>query len=215
MLTQAKQQFVKFMQGAVNRYLALDPLSLTRLQTLHNKVVKIVLTGLPLEIYLMLTATGLEFDLVNDTNRDRHVDTVITGTPLRLLHMTLSRENRQAFFADDVSIEGNLELGRQVTHLFDQIDIDWEEHVSSVIGDVPAYQLARTARKIRSLGKETLARLKQNVNEYVHEEINLFPASEALRDFFQDVDDLRMEVDRLEVKLKHLHKTVPATRGDQ
>jgi ubiquinone biosynthesis protein UbiJ len=185
------------------------------LQALHNKVVKIVLTGTPLAIYLTGTATGLQFETVDDTNRDRHVDTVITGTPIRLLHMTLSRENRQAFFADDVTIEGNLELGRQVTHLFDQLDIDWEEHLSALIGDVPAHQLARTVRKIRAFGKATLDTLKQNVNEYVHEEINLFPASEALRDFFQDVDDLRMDVDRLEAKLKHLHQTLQATRGDK
>jgi ubiquinone biosynthesis protein UbiJ len=183
MMTQAKQMFVDALQKAVNHYLSLDPESLPRLAAVKNKIVKIELLGIGLDFYLTFTATGLQFD--------------IRGTPLRLLHMVFSGENRQQFFVDDVSIQGNLELGQQVIHLFDQIEIDWEEHLSRFIGDVPAHHLGNLARKARAWGKQTRNTLMQDVNEYVHEEINLFPASEALRDFFHDVDVLRMDTDRL------------------
>jgi ubiquinone biosynthesis protein UbiJ len=214
MMTQAKQMFVDALQKAVNHYLSLDPESLQRLAAVENKIVKMELLGIGLDFYLTFTAGGLQFEIPADKNTSIKADTVISGTPLRLLHMVFSGENRSQFFVDDVSIQGNLELGQQVIHLFDQIEIDWEEHLSRFIGDVPAHHLGNFARKAREWGKQTRRTLMQDVNEYVHEEINLFPASEALRDFFHDVDVLRMHTDRLEAKLKQLQKTVLAKRGE-
>ena len=47
---------------------------------------------------------------------------------------------------------------------------------------------------------------KRQVNEYVHEEAEFFPAREALQDFFQDIDTLRMDADRLEARVERLLK---------
>ena len=214
MINQAKQLLVTTLQKAVNHYVSLDPESVTRLQAMQHKVVKIVLLGVNVDFYLSFTATGLQFDLASAANSGLKADTIISGTPLRLLHMALSGKQRQQFFADDVSIQGNLELGQQVTHLFDQVEIDWEEHLSRLIGDIPAHHLGNFARKLRAWGQHTRQTLKQDVNEYVHEEINLFPAAEALRDFFHDVDVLRMDTDRLEAKLKQLQHMARAKRGE-
>jgi ubiquinone biosynthesis protein UbiJ len=214
MMTQAKQMLVTALQKAVNHYLSLDPESLQRLEKMRNKVVKIELLGMGVNFYLTFTAAGLQLDLPNAQNAEIKADTVIKGTPLRLLHMAVSGDKRQQFFVDDVSIQGNLELGQQVTHLFDQVDIDWEEHLSRVIGDVSAHHLGKIVRKVSAWSKHTRETLLQDVNEYVHEEIHLFPASEALRDFFHDVDILRMDTDRLEARLKQLQKQIMGKRGD-
>jgi ubiquinone biosynthesis protein UbiJ len=199
MLTEAKKKLVATLQKAVNHYLSLDPESLQRLLKVRNKIVKIELLGIGVDFYLTFTEKA---------------DTIIKGTPLRLLHMALSGEKRQQFFVEDVSIQGNLELGQQVTHLFDQVEIDWEEHFSHLVGDVSAHHLGNIFRKMKAWGKQTRNTLIQDVNEYVHEEINLFPASEALRDFFHDVDSLRMDTDRLEARLKQLQKQVLVKRGE-
>jgi ubiquinone biosynthesis protein UbiJ len=215
MLTEAKKKLVATLQKAVNHYLSLDPESLQRLLKVRNKIVKIELLGIGVDFYLTFTETGLQFDIPASIQENTiKADTIIKGTPLRLLHMALSGEKRQQFFVEDVSIQGNLELGQQVTHLFDQVEIDWEEHFSHLVGDVSAHHLGNIFRKMKAWGKQTRNTLIQDVNEYVHEEINLFPASEALRDFFHDVDSLRMDTDRLEARLKQLQKQVLVKRGE-
>jgi ubiquinone biosynthesis protein UbiJ len=187
-------------QKALNYYLSLDPDSSRRLAKLQNKIVKIDLLGIDATFFLIFSAQDVRLA----TATDRKVNTFIKGTPLRLLHMSLSGNDRKQFFADDISIEGNLELGQQVIDLFDQMEIDWEEKLSQFVGDVSAHRVGNVARQIKSWVQQTRDTFVQNTNEYIHEEINLFPPREALRDFFQDVDELRMDVDRIEARISRL-----------
>ena len=119
----------------------------------------------------------------------------------------LSKDNRQRFFAEDLIIEGNAELGQHVVELFDELQIDWEEHLSRVVGDVPAYHAGRFLRGVREWLGQTDKNFSQNVSEFVHEEAEWFPAREALNDFFSDIDTLRMDVDRAEARINSLSKT--------
>lgn len=128
----------------------------------------------------------------------------IKGTPLQLCGMLLDKDRRQQFFADDVTMEGDAELAQQVLHLFEHVHIDWEEHTSKWIGDVPAYQLGQFVKGIRSwLGKSGTS-FSQDMNDYLHEEKAWFPQREELQEFFTDVDTIRMDTDRLEARLAHL-----------
>jgi ubiquinone biosynthesis protein UbiJ len=196
-------------QKALNAYLALDPESTRRLQNLQGKVVTIEL--LAVGITFQLIFTGRDIQLQRGANAQ--ADTVITGTPLRLLQLALTKKMRQQFFADDVTITGNLELGQVVIDLFDHLDIDWEEFSAKFCGDVAAHQLGRIGRKIQSISKLTRQVLTQNVSEYLQEEVNFFPPREALQDFFQDVDQMRMDTDRLEARVNLLQQRLATSRG--
>ena len=189
-----KPGMAKAFQAALNQYLALDPETNTRFKGLQGKVVALELTGIKIILHLVFTQQGIDVTLDESVK----ADTIIKGSPLSLLHMTLNSENRKQFFAEDVSIQGDLDLGQQVMDLFDKMEIDWEEYVSRYVGDVPAHQIGRVTRSVRSFVKRTQDIFLQNTNEYLHEEIELFPSREALQDFFQEVDALRMDVDRLE-----------------
>lgn len=205
---------VTALQKAINYYLSLDPESARRLAQMQDKTVKIDLLRLNVQFYLFFSDKGVRV-VLPEASHEIHPDTIISGTPLRLLQMSLSRENRKQFFADDVSIQGNLELGQQVTDLFDHIEIDWEEKLSHVVGDVSAHHVGRVFKRVKNWVKQTHDTFLQNATEYVHEEINLFPASEALKDYCQDVDGLRMDADRLEARVNLLKKSVNASRGGQ
>ncbi len=190
-------------QNLLNKLISLDPESKNRLSKLDGKVVTIVLNMLHgIRFQLHFHASNIELK----TSEIKQADTIITGTPLSLLHLSLSPNNRKQFFAEDVSIEGNIELGQDVIALFDELDIDWEEYASKWVGDVPAHNLGRFANKIKKFNKNLRETLCQNINEYTHEEIHLFPPHEELKDFFHDVDALRMDVDRLDARIQHLIK---------
>jgi ubiquinone biosynthesis accessory factor UbiJ len=198
-----QKQALEVLQQAINRYLALDPESKTRLCGMQGKCVTIELVGTGLVLQLEFTAEKvcLKQEVLEKP------DTYIKGTPLTMLRMALTQGDRKHFFAEDVSIEGNLDLGQQVIDLFDQLEIDWEEYLSRWTGDVPAHQFGRMLRKVKNMVQHTREILLQNVNEYAHEEAEWFPSEEALRDFFMDVDKLRMDVDRIEARILNLKKS--------
>lgn len=199
-----KQFFLTILQKALNGYLGLDSEYLHRCKRLEGKIVRIQLQGLEYSFDLIFMENGIRLAIGEETL----ANTTLIGTPLSLLHVSLEKNNRQRFFAEDVIIQGNVELGQQVIELFDQLEIDWEEYLSGWLGDVPSHQLGRFTRAVKKWGQQTRNILLQNLNEYIHEEIILFPPLEAVQDFFLDVDHLRMDVDRLEARIDRIQNVL-------
>lgn len=196
---------------AVNAYLALDPDSRPRIEKLQGKIVVIEL--LPFHIRLLCTFTDSAMQLKDvtadmDTFSANNIHTIISGTPLQMMGVMLNKDKRHQFFADDVRIEGSAEIGQQVIELFDELRIDWEDHLSAFIGDTPAYHAGRFITKIRGMLRHTDESLSQSINEYIHEEAEWLPSREALQDFFNDIDIIRMDVDRAEARLHSLQQAL-------
>lgn len=192
-----KNILFSLLQKALNRYLALDPESAKRIQGLEGKTVLLTLLGAGISLQLVFRDGRIQIkhdDFLTS-------DTTIQGMPLSLLHMKLTRGDRKQFFAEDVAIEGDLDVAQSVMDLFDQLEIDWEEYLSHWVGDVPSHQVGRFVRHIKKTARRAQEVLLQNVNEYVHEEADLFPPTEAMQDFFNDVDELRLDVDRLSARI--------------
>lgn len=191
---------MQLLEQSLNRYIHLDSGTKKRLQKLQDKKVAIELDGFNLRMTLIFSDEKI---YVHDAC-DEGVNTRIKGSPLSLLHVALTRENRQKFFAEDVLITGDAEVAQQVIEIFDALDIDWEEMAAHYIGDFPAHHLGKLVRKVKQLNQRVCETLWQNTNEYLHEEIDFFPTRELLQEFFTGVDEVRMEVDRLEARLKNL-----------
>jgi len=167
---------------------------------IQNKLLKIEVIGTGIVIPIYFSADGIQIK----SNDSITPDVVMKGTPLSLLRMAMTRENRKSFFINDIVLEGNLELAQQMVDRFDEFNIDWEERLSKWIGDVPAYHVGKVFQKFNRWRKNTSESLWQNMNEYLHEEISLTPPSEELKDFFEEIDVLRMDVDRLTARIEKI-----------
>ncbi|HTM63901.1 MAG TPA: SCP2 sterol-binding domain-containing protein [Gammaproteobacteria bacterium] len=187
-------------EKALNAYLHADDLSVKRLARMSGKSISIELMPSSISFNCHFHHDKVTVDLKNDFTPV----TKIKGTPLQLLSAFIDKERRHQFFADDVSIEGDAEFAQQVINLFDQIHIDVEEHASRYIGDTSAHQLGRLIKGIRKWVTNTGQSFSQDVNDYLHEEAAWFPVKEELRDFFEDIDTIRMDTDRLEARLKRI-----------
>jgi len=188
-----------FLEKLLNQYLALDPASQDRAKNLYGKNFKINLTGI--NIILLLTFDNNGAHLIINPKLVDEFDLTITATPLSLLQLKLAK-NRRKFFANSVTVEGDMLLAQQLTDFFDGIQIDWEEYFSKIVGDLPASQTGILFKKFNKTAKILFEKLTAQVNEYLHEEINLFPSKEELQDFYSDVDTFRMDTDRLAEKFR-------------
>ena len=136
------------------------------------------------------------------------VDCTLRGTPWNLFRLGLSRDTQdmKKIFGDDVSISGDIEFGQEMKQAFDSMDIDWEEHLSHVVGDVIAHQIGDGVKSVLQLGQSTAETIRQNLSEYLHEELRHFPPREECEDFFHDVDALRDDVERIAARFNKLKK---------
>jgi ubiquinone biosynthesis protein UbiJ len=103
-----------------------------------------------------------------------------------------------------VKIEGDIELGNQFQAFLENIEVDWEEPLSQITGDVIANQVGNALRDFSIWLKESSETNGLNVAEYFREEQNMLPSKFEVEQFKKGVDELRLSTDRLEAKVKRL-----------
>lgn len=196
---------------AINTYLRLDPESKKRINKLHGKTITIEF----LPFHFIFQCVFHEDHMQLKSEDALPTDTKIRGTPLQMLGVMITKEHRGRFFADDIHIEGDAEVGQQVIELFDELDIDWGDHLAKCVGDIPAYHVSQMIKGVTHWLRNADKTFAQNVNEYIHEESQFLPVREALQDFFNDIDLLRMDVDRMEAKLNILRASLETPSDDE
>jgi ubiquinone biosynthesis protein UbiJ len=187
-------------EALINSYLRLDPESIARLSQLSGKTIALELRGFTQMIYMSPDAQGIHLKSVLDTVPD----TTISGTPLALLQLVKSGSHHLTRLSDDISVSGDLELAQEIQDIFQTIDIDWEEHLSRLIGDVAAHQMGNMARSTLDYGRQLLRNFHQTGTEYIQEEIRYLPPGEEVQDFVKSIDQTRDAVERLEARIQHL-----------
>lgn len=190
------------LETAINQVLALDPETIDRLHGLKGKVIAIELKGLNVSVYLVPGEGRMNVF----GHFEGEPDTVLRGTPIAMAKMGLAREAGDVLFAGDVEIEGDVELGQQFRRILDNLDIDWEEHLSHLTGDIVAHKVGNLFRSMIRWGKNTISTLGQDASEYLQEESRDLPTSGEVDRFLKDVDVLRADIDRLEARIVRLRK---------
>jgi len=193
------------LEVAINRYLAMDSASLARLGELSGKVIAVELRGLNLTLSMAPHSGGIQ--LLQDFAGTP--DTVISGTPLALVRVGIGGD-RAALFAGEAEIRGDVPLGQRFEAVLREIDIDWEEQLSQLVGDVAAHQVGNLVRDTLAWGAKSADTLRRDLGEYLQEESGQLPRPAEVQAFMAGVDTLRDDTARLEARIRRLQdRTVP------
>lgn len=194
-----KKYSLMALQTAMNHALSLDDSMPEKLERLHGKVLEMIIT--PLNVVFFIRFEHTQVQLLSAYAGTPN--TIIHTSPVGLIRLSLLPASKvRSLFNDKIRLAGDVELGQQMKQLFDELDIDWEGHLAHFTGDVAAYQLGAMVRRGLAFKRRITSTLQQHVSEYVHEECRLFPPKEELDDFFKDVDDLSLHVERVAA---HIH----------
>jgi ubiquinone biosynthesis protein UbiJ len=194
--------FARLAEAALNRLLWLDPAALQRLGELDGKRLRLHLTdpaGQPWDLDLLPSEAGLRFDPVSG---DHEPDVTIVGTSAVFAQLLFGETppGRHA----ELTIRGDIELGNRFRSILERLDLDWEEPVSHVTGDVVAHALGRAARDLRVWARAAARSLGQDVADYLQEESRLLARRERVESFLADAERLHADTDRLEKRLARL-----------
>ena len=190
------------LESALDLYLKQDPGALQRCAEMDGKVIALDVTGLDLSLYFMPGADGI---LVAG-HYEGEPDTRLRASPLGLARLSLG-PREDALFEGAVDIQGDTDTGEQFQNILSAVDLDWEEQLSRITGDVIAHQTGKLARKVTQFIKNSHNTLQQDVSEYLQEEARLLPARTEVDYFLEEVDQLRADVDRLSARVDRLFRT--------
>jgi ubiquinone biosynthesis protein UbiJ len=194
------------LEAALNRYLRLDPEAAVRMAGLAGRCIAIELHGIDLTLFMLPGEQGIR--ILENVDVEDGVDTTLHGTPLALARLGLGADTGKTLFSGDVTISGDVETGQAFKAILDDMDIDWEEQLSRLTGDVIAHQLGNMARHTRRVLSHGKATLEQDLGEYLREELRVLPARIEVQDFSAGVDRMRADTDRLAARIRRLQKTV-------
>jgi len=196
-----KTYTLKALQKAINHGLSLDEAMPAKLSPLNGKVIEVIVTPLNVNFFMLFNQQGME--LLADYKDP--ADTIIHSSPLGLIRLSLLPASKvRSLFNDKIRLSGDVELGHQVKKIFDSIDIDWEGHLAQFTGDVVAYQIGSFFRQGREFKQQVSKSIRQNISEYLQEELSMLPPREAIEDFFKDIDELSLSVERLAAHIEQL-----------
>ncbi len=196
------------LEAALNRYIELDPDGKAKMSRLQGKVIAIELSGLEMSVTVM---PGSERVHVM-SHYDGEVDTRLRGAPFSLLRMGLGKNSEEQLFAGDVEITGDTETGQLFNQILEQLDIDWEEHLSHITGDVIAHQIGRGLRSLMQWGHQIEDSLRQDTAEYLQEETQLVASRDEVEAFNQAIDTLRNDAERLQARWQRLYNKIINTQ---
>ncbi|HBC0468155.1 TPA: SCP2 sterol-binding domain-containing protein [Legionella pneumophila] len=196
-----KEYSLKALQTAINTAMKLDEQMPQKLQKFDGKTLEMVITPLNVNFYIRFKEG--EMQLLHRI--DERPDTIIHSNPIGLIRLSLLPASKaRSLFNDKIRISGDIELGQNVKKLFDEIDIDWEGHLAHFTGDVVAHQIGSFVRKGLEFKNQFNTSMQQNITEFLQEELRIFPSRNELEDFFAEVDELVLSVDRLQAHINHL-----------
>lgn len=187
-------------EAALGNYLALDPDCPKLVAPLQGKTIALELE--PFGWTLYLCPGGGTVQILQEWLGT--VDVTLRGSPAAFARLGLSDNPRGELFGGGVTVTGDRDVARRFQSLFEQLDIDWEEHLSQLTGDLVAYRLANLFKASRNWLKESHRTLRLNVAEYLQEETRDLPAALEAEAFYGDVDRLRADADRLETRVARL-----------
>ena len=100
-----------------------------------------------------------------------------------------------------LEVDGDIKIVQQFALLLTEMDIDWEEHLSSKVGDLVAHKLVYHAKQCKKHVFKQSNKVKHQLAEVITEELKLAPGPLEVAYFCDQVSDLEKQINTLENKM--------------
>ena len=184
----------KLLSQSVNHVIGTETWAVARLRPFSGALVCI--KGLPIEITLEINEHGLFIPCDSSATPD----VTFLLPPDTFAKLLIS----PASIASSVKISGSVDLAENLAFVFRNSRWDIEADLAKIMGDIPAYRLARFGSSLFSQAMLGIERTKSNLAEYLREESSLLVTPHEIDQFGYAVDELRDGTARFEQRLKSL-----------
>ena len=156
----------------------------------QHKVIAIEISSL--KIIFKVNENGL----LQSIDESENFDCIIKLTVNDFINQLVNNKNGK------ISIEGDLELAKQVSQVLKKIEWDVEEDLSSYIGDIPAIKTTKILKKVITSSQKNIKNITGALLEYWQEENKILTKKRNVEIFYSEVDKIFEDTERLEARIK-------------
>jgi len=192
------------LEGLINNALTLAPRASAELAELEDCVFALECTSPALDIYLQPGRGRVRLMGFYEGP----VTTRVKGAAADFTELAASDDPAASLINGALELAGDSAPLLELQQILSTLDIDWEAPLVDALGDVVGHQLAEILRAGFSWGRQARVSLERQLEEFVHEEARLSPPRLELEDFYGDVQELSLRVERLESRSRRLRQKI-------
>jgi len=196
------------LERAINAALELSPGSRPELDALADCVFALHCSAPAVDVYLQPGKGGIRLMGLYDGP----VTTSVTGSASDFTELATAADPAATLINGALELSGDSAPLLELQRIIAGLHIDWEAPLVDVLGDVAGHQLARLLRGAHSWGRQAGDGLARQLEEFIHEEARLSPPRLELEDFYHDVQQLGLRVERLQSRTRRLRKRLRTLR---
>jgi ubiquinone biosynthesis accessory factor UbiJ len=185
-------------EKCINKSLQYDPATQNALTACEGKILLLQITAPAIRIAVLIQEKSVRLM----SNWDGEVDTQLFGSLIALAQIAQTPVHNLK--DSGVTVMGDLQFLGLLQKILQQLDIDWEEMLTQIFGDLIGHQMAQTLRSKINWTQNRAQTAQRLASEFVTEELQAIPSKIELEDFYRQVDELRLAVDRLEARFNYL-----------
>ena len=197
-----RQIIASVLERALNATLAMDPTSVQLLATLDGRVIAMNIESIDGSFYLLPHRERVTIEIDHDQNPD----IVIKGGLLAYVRSATASVRGSANPDQLLEISGDAHSVAVLRDFLRSLQPDFEEQLSSLVGDMPARQAGNQIRSFAEWAEQVGQSIAVNTGEYLTEEKQLLVARPRIDRFLIAVDQLRNDTERLASRLGTLEK---------
>jgi ubiquinone biosynthesis protein UbiJ len=193
----------------INAALDYDPSSRIALAQLEPQVLAINITKPEFKIFVAPSSDGIR--LLGNYEGD--VTTQLQGTLPALV--SLIKSDRLNLKDSGVQLFGSTGFLAELQKILKNLDIDWEEMLSQLFGDIIGHQGAELIRSKMAWTKDRVSNIQRLTSEFLTEELRVLPSAPELNFFNAQVDELKLGADRVQARIDQILSRIERKSAQQ
>ena len=191
-------------ETSINKLQTLDSTAKGKRKQLDNQVIGVALKEINKPIYFVISHQ--QIDLLS--HFEGECDCFIRVS-LSVINDLKNNHQLTSLIKDGtLDVEGDIQIAQKFAQLLTEMEIDWEEHLSTKIGDVAAHKLCYFVRLLKESHQKQWNRLEKHVATLITHEFKIAPGPLEVVHFCDQIDNIKADVAQADKNIQNLLTTL-------
>ena len=190
----------------LNAIVRRDPHIAKKLVAFDSKCIEVVSLRPDFSVSIRFEDDTIKLSAIDTQTLGIQADATITGNAENLLSLLTKKSDQRAMADAAIDISGDATLVQDLHVTIESLDVDWQDYLAPILGDVLSNELGEIQSNARDWSKSTGTSMHRDVRDYLSEEARLVPSELEVDSFSNRLDQLRLSIDRVAAKTELLKR---------
>jgi ubiquinone biosynthesis protein UbiJ len=193
-------------ENILNAIVRRDPHIAKKLVAFDSKCIEIVSLRPNFSLSIRFEDDTIKLSAIDTQTLGIQADATITGNAENLFGLLTKKSDQRAMADAAIDISGDATLVQDLHVTIESLDVDWQDYLAPILGDVLSNELGEIQSNARDWSKSTGTSMHRGVRDYLSEEARLVPSELEVDSFSNRLDQLRLSIDRVAAKTELLKR---------